>query len=204
MDIARVVRDEVGRLVASTAYETHREDHFTVILFAQLWPVLQERLLYSTGLGLDPLLSKIKDSETDHLRQTRLPKTKDFYPDLIITAPLNGVCRKSTIGIDHFIDQFNVTHLYEFKYLTAFTTLSRGTARKDTYKLKILGEYVRVATGQLPHLEQFIVMTNRPAKRTHTIESLQSWFNDEQIKIETEGVQVSIMDTAGGIHTGKV
>jgi hypothetical protein len=203
MKVAEEVQNKLSLLVVETANEIHREEYFTAMLFAHLWPIYGKRLLFTSGLGLAPLLSQIKGSTADLVRQKHLPGTKDFYADLIITAPLSRTDPSSTMGIDHFLPKRQITHLYEFKYLTSFPTLSRKHAREDTYKLQILGEYVFAVSGVRPYLEQFVMLTNRPAKRTHTIKSLQGWFMDEEIQAKTPDVCVTLVDTFGNLHKGK-
>lgn len=117
-----------------------------------------------------------------------------------MTAPLGDTPLKSTLSQAEVLTQVPITHLYEFKYLTAFPSLPRKRAREDTYKLKVLGEYVRLSCGKLPHMEQFIVASERKSKRRHTVQSLRSWYADDEIKKDTEGVTVSLVDVFGTIH----
>ncbi len=203
MRVDELVRKRLAETVAATANEIHREEHFTVRLFAQLWPQLGERILYATGLYLSQLVPRIEGSEWEALRKKRLPKGKDFYADLIVTDPFKIGERFCTLSIENFIERIPVTHLFEFKYLTAFQTLPRGKAREDTYKLQIMGQYVLSATGRLPHLEQFIVLSIRPSKRTHTLDTIRNWFRDNEFRNETKDVSISIVDTDGAIHNGK-
>ncbi len=203
MFIEKLVRDKLAENVATMAQEIHREDHFTVRLYAKLWSHLDERILYSTGLYKTQLVPRIEGSDAEALRQKRLPKEMDFYADLIVTAPFKNGERPCTLSIDDFIEHVPITHLYEFKYLTAFQTLSRKIARKDTYKLQVMGQYVLSATGRLPYLEQFVVMSKRAAKRVHSLESLRSWFHDPEFSKETKDVRISIVDTDGTIHDGR-
>lgn len=203
MCIEKLVRDKLAETVAATAQEIHREEYFTVRLFAQLWSRLNERILYSTGLYITQLVPRIEGSDADALRRKYLSKGMDFYADLIVTAPFKNGERPCTLSIADFIERVPVTHLYEFKYLTAFQTLSRKIAREDTYKLQIMGQYVLSATGRLPYLEQFVVMSKRAAKRVHTLESLRNWFRDPEFRKETKNVHISIVDTDGTIHDGR-
>ena len=200
MCIEEQVRKQLSDNVAAMTNEVHREDHFTVLLYAQLWPEFGDRILYSTGLYVDQLIARINGTVADDLRLDRLSDAKDFYADLIVTDSFQKGSRDCTLSIADFIERVNVTHLYEFKYLTSFPTLPRKVAREDTYKLQVMGQYVLSATGRLPHLEQFVVLSNRLAKRVHTVESIQNWFSETEFREETKDVRISIMDTHGQIH----
>jgi len=197
------IREAVVELIRDTAGQLHREDQFTVRLFAKLWPTFRERLLYATGLDVKEIVKQFDcggKTEVEELRKVHLDKTYDYYADLILTAPLGSVQLTSTLSQVEVLKQVPITHLYEFKYLTAFPSLPRKRAREDTYKLKVLGEYVRLSCGTLPHLEQFIVASGRTCKHKHSLELLLSWFADDEIKKDTEGVTVSIVDVDGTIH----
>lgn len=203
MKEANQIREALVELVRETAGQLHREDQFTVRLYAKLWPSFQERLLYATGLDVQIIKEQFQRAgvtEVERIRDTFLNKTYDFYADLILTAPLGVTKLKSTLSQAEVLAQVPITHLYEFKYLTAFPTLPRIRAREDTYKLKVLGEYVRLSCGKLPHMEQFIVASERISKRRHTIHSLRSWYADDEIKKDTDGVTVSLVDVDGTIH----
>jgi hypothetical protein len=52
-------------------------------------------------------------------------------------------------------------------------------------------------------MEQFVALSERPAKRILTVDSARNWFNDAQLLRDTDGVIVSIIDTSGVIHSGK-
>lgn len=203
MNEADQIREALVELVQETAGQLHREDQFTVRLFAKLWPSLRERLLYATGLDVEIIkeqFHRAEVTEVERIRQTFLNKTHDYYADLILTAPLGVTTLKSTLSQAEVLTQVPITHLYEFKYLTAFPSLPRKRAREDTYKLKVLGEYIRLSCGTLPHLEQFIVASDRVSDRGNSLELLLSWFADEEIKKDTKGVIVSIVDVDGTIH----
>lgn len=203
MKEADQIREAFEELVRETKGQLHREDQFTVRLFAKLWPSFRERLLYATGLGVDAIKERFWHSgaiEVEALRDNFLRDTYDYYADLILTAPLGSAQLKSTLSQAEVLTQVPITHLYEFKYLTSFPFLPRKRAREDTYKLKVLGEYIRLSCGVLPHLEQFIVASNRESKRRNSLELLLSWFADDEIKKDTEGVIVSIVDVDGNIH----
>ena len=203
MNEADHIREAVVELIRDTAGQLHREDQFTVRLFAKLWPTFRERLLYATGLDVKEIVKQLDrggETEVEELRKVHLEKTYDYYADLILTAPLGSAQLKSTLSQADVLTQVPITHLYEFKYLTSFPFLPRKRAREDTYKLKVLGEYIRLSCGVLPHLEQFIVASNRKSKRSNSLELLLSWFADDEIKKDTEGVIVSIVDTKGTIH----
>ncbi len=204
--ISKLIANQLSINVASMANEIHREDHFSVLLYAQLYPKLGKRMLYATGLYVDQLVARIKDTEAENLRIKHLKKGKDFYADLIITDTFKKPEFYKTLTIDNFIEQIPVTHLYEFKYLTSFPSLSKAIAREDTYKLQIMGEYVLNITGKLPHLEQFVVMSNRPNNQTNkprSFDTIKDWFSCNEFKRETQNVKISIIDTAGKIHDGK-
>ena len=203
MSIAEQIRLQISQNVAVMGHEIHREDHFTVQLYAQLWPELGNRILYSTGLYVDQLIPRIRGTFAEAILSERLTNAKDFYADLIVTDPFQKGSRACTLSIADFIESVRVTHLYEFKYLTSFPTLPRKVAREDTYKLQVMGQYVLAVTGQMPHLEQFVVLSNRLAQRVHTVESLQNWFSDAAFRKETQDVSISIVDTHGQIHQGK-
>lgn len=178
---------------------TCREDQYSMVLFAKLWPLLGGQLQVSTGLGREYLLPRIKDTSADALRMRRLPKTKDFYADLIVTEAPGPEAPTCFLGLNDFADRLRVTHLFEFKYLSAFTSLSRGVARKDGYKLKVLGEYVRCMCGTAPHMEQVIFNFHRPGKKMRTNEQLASWFRGDDFLKEAEGVSVLIVDSSGAM-----
>jgi len=168
-----------------------------------LWPSFRERLLYATGLDVNAISGKFKSAgalEIENLRDNFLRDTYDYYADLILTAPLGTTRLRSTLSQADVLTQISITHLYEFKYLTAFPSLPRKRAREDTYKLKILGEYIRLSCGTLPHMEQFIVASDRVSKRRYSLDLLLSWFADDTIKKDTGGVIVSIVDVDGTIH----
>lgn len=171
------------------------------MLFTKLWPQYEGRLLTATGITLKTLQELILDTAIDDIRKSHIPKTKDFYPDLLITEPQNGRCLMSTLSIDAVLESEKITHLYEFKYLTSFPSLPRKIAREDTYKLKVVGEYIRQATGTIPYMEQFLVTSERPNAQHKTVDALMCWFGDDEIKANTTGVVVSIVGTDGAIHT---
>lgn len=197
------VRDAISLIARSTAGQLHREEYLTVMLFATLWPKYSGRILGTTGLTLDTLRHGIQGTAADEIRAEYLPKTKDFYPDLLVTAPHGYSSLTSTLSIDAVLAAAQITHLYEFKYLTSFPSLPRKFARQDTYKLAVVGEYIRQETGVLPHMEQFIVASDRKKAQHRTIDALTRWFDDEQFKSRTMGVVVSIVGTDGRIYTAK-
>ncbi|HMO52799.1 MAG TPA: hypothetical protein PKE26_16615 [Kiritimatiellia bacterium] len=203
MSEINTVRTAVTCMAKNTAGQLHREDYYTMMLFAALWPELNTRLLGTTGIGLEDLTPDRIGNYAERLRQRYLPDTKNYFADLLITAPNYGAPLKSTLEIDEVLQQIPITHIYEFKFFASFPTLPRQVARKDTYKLKILGEYIRIACGQLPHMEQFVFMSHRNAKRQHSIESLLEWFQEDQFVADTSGVIVSVVDTNGMIHEAK-
>lgn len=55
MNEADQIREALVELVLETAGQLHREDQFTVRLFAKLWPSFRERLLYATGLDVEKI-----------------------------------------------------------------------------------------------------------------------------------------------------
>lgn len=202
MNEAQVISEAVSALVRATADQIHREEYFTTMLFGSLWQAFGVRMLGTTGLELATLQSKIYGTKADDIRGQHLPHTKDFYADLLLTAPSHGRPITSTLRIDTVLHDIPITHLYEFKYFTSFQTMARHHAREDGYKLKVLGEYIRVVTGVPPHMEQFIVLSKRPYKhaKPKTVESVSTWFNDEAYKTDTQGVIIGIVDTDGRIH----
>ena len=195
------IRSTISTIARSSADQLHREEHFTIMLFAALWPTYSDRLLSTTGLDINILRSKIGGTEADKIRDRHLSRTRDFYADLLMTAPTNGLRLKNSLSIDKVLEQAPITHLCEFKYLTAFPSLSPKIAKEDTYKLKVLGEYIRIASGTAPHMEQFIVASKRSCKHPKSVQNLIQWFNDEEIKSGTTGVRISIVDVDGVIHT---
>jgi len=197
------VRETMSSIARSTSDQLHREEYLTVMLFASLWPKYSGRILGTTGLTLDTLQRRIQGTPADELRKEHLPKTKDFYPDLLITAPLDGHDLISTLSIDAVLGATQITHIYEFKYLTSFPTLPRKIAREDTYKLKVIGEYIHQETGTLPHMEQFIVASEREKAQRKNVDALMRWFDDDELKAKTTGVVISIVGTDGKIHSGR-
>lgn len=201
MNEANIISRAISDLVVATANQIHREEYFTTMLFGSLWQAFGVRMLGTTGLGLTTLQPVIKGTHADSLRAQHLPKTKDYYVDLLITTPLDGRRITSTLRIDDVLLDRNVTHLYEFKYFTSFQTMSRHHAREDGYKLKVLGEYVRISSGLLPHMEQFIVLSKRPCKaKPKTVASVSRWFDDIAYRSDTQGVIKSIVDVDGSIY----
>ena len=202
---ADLIRNAVKVLVQETAGQLHREGYYTTRLFAQLWPLFKERLLCTTGLGVKFITDKFEENDaTEKLRRKYLPKTRDYYADLILTAPLGDTTLKNTLSLDEVLKHVQITHLYEFKYLTAFTYLRCKHARTDTYKLKVLGEYIRLSCGIRPHMEQFIVLSDRKDKKKvpPSLDKIRRWFDEADFQEKTEGVIVSIVDADGEtIHT---
>lgn len=201
MDVITTIRSAVSALARRTADQRHREQQFTMMLCAELWPHLGERLLAWTGLDWKTLIKRIEGTEADRIRQDHLPDTKDFYADLIVTDPPKDVHLKSTLRIDHVLEQMPISCIYEFKYLTSFPSLSRKIAREDTYKLKVLGEYVGRFIGRKPHMEQFIIASRRSqaGKRIRTVETLNSWFQDAEFRTVTSEVVITIVDVDGNL-----
>ena len=195
------IRSALSTIARSTADQLHREEHFTIMLFASLWPAYSDRLLSTTGLGVDVLKARISDTEADKIRGLHLPDTKDFYADFLMTAPMKAGRLKSTMSIDAVLEQATITHICEFKYLTAFPSLSKKIAREDTYKLKILGEFIRISSGISPHMEQFVVASKRNCKHPHDVNALMNWFGDAEFRADTQGVRISIIDVDGVIHS---
>lgn len=166
-----------------------------MMLCAELWPTLSGRLLFRTGLDWRVLAKRIEGTHAGQIRQDRLPRTKDFYADLIVTEG----CPASSCNIDDVLKETPILCLYEFKYLTSFTTLGPKRARADAYKLEVLGEFIRGSTGQLPHLEQFIVASQRqrPGKRQPTVHRLKTWFEEPAFRSAKRNVVISILDLDG-------
>ena len=204
---ADLIRYTVKVLVQKTAGQLHREGYYTTRLFAKLWPFFGERLLCTTGLDVKFIIDQFSRNgakEFENLRGTHLEKTYDYYADLILTAPLGDTTLKNTLSLDEVLKHVQITHLYEFKYLTAFTSLSGAVARDDTYKLKVLGEYIRLSCGIRPHMEQFIVLSDRKDKKKvpPSLDKIRRWFDEADFQEKTEGVIVSIVDADGEtIHT---
>lgn len=194
------IRLAIQNIARNTANQIHREEHFTIMLFASLWPKYSERLLSTTGLELSKLLSRIAGSGADQLRQRHLGRTKDFYLDLLLTAPMNGKHLSSTLNIETVLAETPITHICEFKYLTSFPSLPRKVAREDTYKLQILGEYIRSVSGTAPEMDQFVVASNRGLKAPRSLHSLTQWFSDAEFRAETRNVRINLVDTNGILH----
>lgn len=197
------IRSAISTIAHATADHLHREEHFTIMLFAALWPKYSDRLLSTTGLDLKKELQPvIAGTEADEIRKLYLNKTQDFYADLLLTAPMpHGNHLNCTLSIDRVLKQSPITCICEFKYLTAFPTLPKKIARQDTYKLKVLGEYIRIVSGTAPHMEQFIVASRRQCKYPKSVDNLIQWFSDDEIKSDTKGVRISIVDVDGVIHS---
>ena len=196
------IRSAISTIARATADHLHREEHFTIMLFAALWPKYSDRLLSTTGLDLNTkLLPIIAGTDADIIRDRHLNTTQDFYADLLLTSPINGNHLTCTLSIDLVLKQAPITHICEFKYLTAFPTLSRKIAQKDTYKLKVLGEYIRMVSGTAPHMEQFVVASRRQCKYPKSVENLKQWFSDDEIIMSTKDVHISIVDVDGIIHS---
>jgi hypothetical protein len=194
------IRSAISKLARNTAGQLHREEQLTVMLFASLWAKYSGRLLGTTGLPLNILQARIQGTPAEDIRQKHLPKTKDFYPDLLITAPLHGLDLPNTLNIDAVLESAPITHIYEFKCLTSFPSLPRKIAREDTYKLKVVGEYIRLKTGVLPHMEQFVVESNRKKAAKKNLDRLLRWFDDDELKAQTKDVVVSVVAVDGSIH----
>ena len=203
MDVVANVRSTLSALVSQTADQVHREDHFTMMLCAELWPALRGRLLFRTGLGWRILAKWLEGTDAERIRQCHLPDTKDFYADLIVTDPAAEKSPTSTCSIDDVLKEMPIACLYEFKYLTSFTTLNPRKAREDTFKLKVLGEFVRLSVGSTPHMEQFVIASRRRrnARKPASVERLTNWFQDAEFRSSTEGVAITIVDTDGKMFT---
>lgn len=201
MTTAALIHETIGALALRHARVMHREDHYSLALFGMLWERLGERMLVATGLGVKHLEEKIQGTHADSLRRAHLPETKDFYADLLITKPSETERPVMMLSLDMFIDRLPITHLYEFKFLNAFPSLSRKLARADTYKLRVLGEYVRQCTGTLPHMEQFVFESTRPDKKPRTVRHLRAWFEEASFRREVDCVHISLVDSQGTIHS---
>jgi hypothetical protein len=179
----------------------HREGHYTMALCAELWPHLRDRMLVWTGLGVNSLRAKI-GPQTESIRQKYLPRTKDFYADLLLTniSYRTYNCEDLT-GLDVFSDSLPVSHVFEFKFLSAFTTLSRKIAREDTAKLRVLGGYLEKSLGRMPYLEQVVFNFPRKGVRAKSTGLLQRWFTADGFKDQFPEVKVLIVDQDGAIVT---
>lgn len=200
MNIDAHVLNELCGLVQRTAGALHREEYFTSRLTARLWPHLGERILGTTGLYVNVLEQVIRGSPADALRMQYLPKTKDFYADLMVLDDLAGTRLRSSLTIDAVLEQVGITHLYEFKYLTSFPTMEPRHAKADTCKLVVLGEFVHAVTGVRPCLHQFVVATNRVAKKTRTVQNLLGWFSEDMVRGAWRNVCIEVVDPDGNCH----
>lgn len=194
-----VVRETYSRFAKTYGSHVHREGHYTLALCAMLWPYLGDRLLVSTGLPFDKLEGKL-DPQVDALRRERIPKTRDFYVDLLLTsAPYLLHPGEFLQGLHEFADCLPVTAIYEFKYLSAFPTLSRQVARADAVKLKVVGDYLRNVSGVLPHRE--LVIFNFPASDYPPKQNsrLRAWFVEEGFVDLVSDIHILIVDQHGEI-----
>jgi hypothetical protein len=179
-DTIRTVLSEVG---ATMSRRFHREDHYTMAICANLWQMFKDRMFVAVGLDVGALTEVIGGTKVDELRIQRLP------PQML--------------ALNQFTKNLPPTHVFEFKFLNAFPTLPKKVARADSYKLYILGQYIQRVSGTMPYLEQVLFTSTRTDKRIRSVAELSAWFQDEEIKTETEGVHVSIIDADGRIHRAK-
>ena len=186
-------------LAVKLAHRPHREDYYTTAICAEAWPQLHNRILVATGLGLDPLREVLGSHEIDNLRARCLPETKDFYADLVLTEDQSSFTGNSFLALNDFSRALKITHLFEFKFLSSFPSLSRGIARADTFKLKVLREYVRITCGEFPHTEQVIFNLKRHDKPPKRLSTIMGWFTDPAFRADTDGVLISIIDD-GNLH----
>ena len=155
--------------------------------------------MVSTGLNLADMTGKLSPA-VDRLRQEWLPDTKDFYADMLLAeVPYLSYKGEFLQALHEFAHELPITHVYEFKYLSAFPTLSRNVTRQDAIKLMVIGDYLHAVSGKTPHLEQ--VIFNFPASDypRKTTERIRSWFETDGFLALVPNVNVTVVDHSGAI-----
>lgn len=203
MNDTDTIREVLSKVGATMSRRFHREDHYTMAICANLWQMFKDRMFVAVGLDVGALTEVIGGTKVDELRIQRLPDTKDFYPDLLITTSPGVSLPPQMLALNQFSKNLPPTHVFEFKFLNAFPTLPKKVARADSYKLYILGQYIQRVSGTMPYLEQVLFTSTRTDRRIRSVAELSAWFQDEEIITETEGVHVSIIDADGRIHRAK-
>lgn len=198
------IHNEFRWLAEHNKGRKHREGQYTMALCGGLWSDYGKQMLVHTGLGREQLWNNVGEAVRTVLNGPLLSKTMDFYPDLLLTdVSVESYPDKDFCGLDRFVGAVSITHVFEFKFLNAFTTLSRGKAREDTAKLYVLGEYLKNknASGKQPHLEQVIFNFTAPGCRPKTNQQLRSWFTDGGFRGQFKDVAITIVSPEGAMET---